>query len=101
VRCLRSVSANVFYLIIVLGLPLGLLLIAMLAGRAYRDQENKLLDWEPTRSPAREVELASGETQQMLSALNRYRRLRGLPERSLEEITEHGWAGLDEQEDAP
>jgi hypothetical protein len=30
----------------------------------------------------------------MLAAQNRYRRLRGAPERSLEEVTDHAWASL-------
>ncbi len=87
-----------YFFFMVLGLPLLLLAIAMLAGCFYRDGYERLLDWKPTRSPKREAELQLGETHQMLSALNRYRRSRGAPERSLQEITEHAWANLEEQD---
>lgn len=89
-------SVNSFYLIMVLGFPLALLLVAMLAGRSKHGEDEQLLDWKLTRSPKRDAELTAGETHQMLSALNRSRRLRGVPERSLEDITEHSWAGLED-----
>jgi hypothetical protein len=88
-------TAHGYFLLMVLGLPLALLTIAMLAGRFYRDGYERLLDWKPTRSPKREAELSIGDTEQMLSAINRYRRSRGAPERSLEEISNHAWAELD------
>jgi hypothetical protein len=91
-------TPNVYFFSMVVGLPLLMLAIALLAGRFYRDGYERLLDWKPTRSPQREAELEIGETHQMLSALNRYRRSRGAPERSLQEITEHTWAALDEND---
>jgi hypothetical protein len=93
-------TADGYFFFMVLGLPLLILAIAMLAGCLYRDGYERLLDWKPTRSPSREAELQLGETQQMLSSINRYRRSRGAQERSLEEITKHAWASL-EQQDAP
>ena len=92
-------TASSFYLTVVLGFPLALLLVAMLAGLVNRGEDERLLDWKLTRSPKREAELLSSETSQMLSALNRQRRRRGLPERSLEDVTEHGWASLDHDDD--
>ena len=53
-----------------------------------------------TSCGAASVAVFDGETQQMLSSINRYRRSRGAQERSLEEITKHAWASL-EQQDAP
>jgi hypothetical protein len=93
-------TANGYFFLIVLGLPLLILAIAVLAGCLYRDGYERLLDWKPTRSPSREAELQLGETQQMLSSINRYRRSRGAQERSLAEITKHAWASL-EQQDTP
>jgi hypothetical protein len=88
-----------YFLIMVLGTPLVLLVIAIFAGRSYRDGYERLLDWKATRSPEREVEL-DGDTRQMLSALNRYRRLRGAPERSIEQIAaEYTGADLDQDDD--
>jgi hypothetical protein len=34
----------------------------------------------------------------MLGAVNRYRRMRGASERSLEQVTEHTWASLERYE---
>ena len=85
---------DTYYLLVVLGLPTILLVIAMLAGYFYRGGNERLLDWKPTRSPRREAELQHGETHQMLTAVNRYRRMRGAPERSLQQVADR-WANLD------
>jgi hypothetical protein len=95
---LLLMSANGYFFFMVLGLPLLILAIAMLAGCLYRDGYERLLDWKPTRSLHREAELEVGDTQQMLSAVNRYRRSRGARERSLQEITERTWAGPEQQD---
>ncbi|MGA2455932.1 MAG: hypothetical protein ABSG93_20710 [Solirubrobacteraceae bacterium] len=76
-----------YCLIVVLGLPLLIVVIAMLGGCFYQGGNERLLDWKPTRSPSREAELQHGETDQMLASLNRYRRMRGAPERTLEQVT--------------
>ncbi len=78
-----------YFLAMVIGLPVVLLALALIAGYFYREGAEELLDWQPTRSPEKEAELERGEIQQMLAALNRYRRRRGAPERSLEEAIGH------------
>jgi hypothetical protein len=78
---------EVYFLLMVVGVPLSLFAIAMLAGLVRRDGYPEL-DWKPTRSPQREAELELGEIDQMLAAVNRYRQLRGAPARSLEEVSE-------------
>lgn len=83
-----------YFLAMTLGFPLLLLVLALLAGHFYRGGPEELLDWRPTRSPELEAELALSDVEQMLAAQNRYRRMRGAPERSLEEATEHAWASL-------
>lgn len=88
-----------YCLIVVVGLPLVMVIIALLGGCFYRGGNERLLDWKPTRSPRREAELQAGETEQMLNSLNRYRRLRGAPERSLLQITGQTWVDLAEYED--
>ncbi|HXP99323.1 MAG TPA: hypothetical protein VN845_04570 [Solirubrobacteraceae bacterium] len=88
-------SPDIYFSLVVLGLPLIILVVALLAGYFYREGYERLLDWKPTRSPAREAELELDDTHQMLGALNRYRRARGAPARSLEQITEHTWASLE------
>jgi hypothetical protein len=85
------------FLIIVLGTPLLILLVAVLGAHFYRGSEAELLDWKLTRSPETEVKLELSDIDQMLAAQNRLRRERGAPERSLEEITERSWRKLDRQ----
>ncbi len=91
-------TANVYFLLMVVGLPAVFLVIALIGASLRRDDDEELLDWKPMRSPRREVELHVGETQQMLNALNRYRRSRGAPELRLQEIAEHGSAGLQQHD---
>jgi hypothetical protein len=83
---------ELYFLATVLGFPAIVLLIAMLAGLAHRDVTD-VLDWKPTRSPKREAELPTSEISQMLEAQNRYRRLRGETERTLEEVLDAYIAG--------
>jgi len=82
---------QICFLVVVVGAPLGILVIAMAASYFYRGGNEEILDWKLTRSPQREAELQRGEVDQMLAAQNRYRRQRGAPERSLEEVTEYPW----------
>jgi hypothetical protein len=79
--------AEVYFLLMGFGVPLTLFIVAVLAGLLRRDGYPEL-DWKPTRSPKREAELEHTEIDQMLAAQNRYRRLRGAPARSLEEVSE-------------
>jgi len=88
-------ESQAYFLGMVLGLPLVLLLVALIAGHLYRDDAEELLDWRPTRSPEKEAQLHHGDVEQMLAALNRYRRLRGAPERSLEEVASRGRSGFE------
>lgn len=83
---------QVYFLSMVLGVPLLLLSLALLAGHFHRDGCEELLDWKPTRSPEREVELELGDVEQMLAAQNRHRRRRGAAERTLAEVEERAWA---------
>lgn len=83
-----------YFLVMVFGVPLAILVIAMLGAHFYGGGSDELLDWKPTRSPKREAELQLNEVHQMLAAQNRYRRLRGAPERSLEEVTGHASASV-------
>jgi hypothetical protein len=77
-----------YFLSMVLGVPLLLLSLALIAGHFHRDGYAELLDWKPTRSPELEVELELSDIQQMLAAQNRHRRRRGAAERTLEDVTD-------------
>ena len=87
-------TPGAYFLVMVVGLPVVMLLIALIGASLRRGDNEQLLDWKPTRSPRREAELHVGETQQMLNALNGYRRSRGAPELRLQEVAERGWASL-------
>jgi hypothetical protein len=87
---------QIYFLAMTIGFPLLVLLLAILSGHFYRGGPEELLDWKPTRSPELEAKLQVGDVEQMLAAQNRYRRARGAPERSLDEVTEHAWARLEE-----
>jgi hypothetical protein len=81
--------AELYFLSMVIGLPLVLVSLALFAGHFHRDGYAELLDWKPTRSPEREVELELSDIEQMLAAQNRHRRRRGAAERTLADVT-HG-----------
>ena len=90
--------AQLYSLSMVIGLPLLLVSLALLAGHFHRDGYAELLDWKPTRSPEREVELELSDVEQMLAAQNRHRRRRGAPEQTLAQVSKraseqraHGW----------
>jgi hypothetical protein len=58
----------------------------LLIGRFYPGSGAEVLDWKPTRSAELEAELEQGDINQMLEAQNERRRLRGDPERTLEDL---------------
>jgi hypothetical protein len=81
--------AGTYFLGMVLGVPLVIFLLALLAGYLHRDSDAEVLDWKPTRSPEREAELAVNDIDQMRASLSELRRRRGAPEP--EHAAEHRW----------
>jgi hypothetical protein len=75
-----------FFLILVFGLPLLIIAVAVLGAHFYNGGDEELLDWKPTRSPETEARLEVSDIDQMLAAQNRYRRRRGAPERTLDDV---------------
>lgn len=66
---------------------LGLVVVALvLLARSSPGSGAEVLDWKPTRSPQLEAELEQGDIEQMLDAQNERRRLRGAPERTLDDL---------------
>jgi hypothetical protein len=68
--------AHLYFLAIVLGFPLVLLLLALVGGYLYRGRDAELLDWKPTRSPEREAELSINDIDQMRASLENLRQRR-------------------------
>ena len=65
--------ASAYFLGMVVGVPLALTLLAILAGYLCRDRDAEVLDWRPTRSPEREAELQLSELDQMRASLRALR----------------------------
>jgi hypothetical protein len=86
-----------YFLVMVVGVPLIILVLALLAGYLHRNRG--LFYWEPTHSL--DGELEHHDIDQMLAAQNRYRRKRGAPERSLEDVTREALADPERHTDAP
>ncbi len=66
--------ASAYFLGMVVGVPLALALLAILAGYLCRDRDTEVLDCRPTRSPEREAELQLSELDQMRASLDALRR---------------------------
>jgi hypothetical protein len=71
---------------LVIGVPVLLLALALFGAHFYREGNEELLDWKPTRSAETEARLQRNDIAEMLAAQNRYRRERGAPERTLEDV---------------
>jgi hypothetical protein len=81
-----SSEMETIFLVLVLGVPALLLALAIFGAHFYRGGNEELLDWTPTRSAETEARLERNDITEMLAAQNRYRRQRGAPERTLDEV---------------
>jgi hypothetical protein len=80
---------------LVIGVPVLLLALALCGAYFYRGGDEELLDWKPTRSAETEARLERSDIAEMLAAQNRYRRERGAPERTLEDVLGYSGDSLD------
>ena len=80
-----------FTLVVVAVIVGALVLVA----RAYPGSGADLLDWQPTRSYELEAKLELDDVQQMIDAQNEYRRRRGAPEITEDDVRKQ--AAEDEQ----
>jgi hypothetical protein len=76
---------------LLIGLTLGLLvllfLIMVALTRAFQATSvAELIDWKPTRSPEVEAQNEVDDVRQMIEAQNAYRRKRGAPEITEEDV---------------
>jgi hypothetical protein len=75
--------------LMVLG-GIGIVVLALvLIGRFYPGTGADILDWRPTRSYETEIELEMQDVQQMIDAQNEYRRKRGEPALTEDEVREN------------
>jgi hypothetical protein len=72
---------------ITLGLLVLLFLIMVALARAFeRTSVADIIDWKPTRSPEVEAQNEVDDVRQMIEAQNEYRRKRGAPEITEEDV---------------
>jgi hypothetical protein len=74
------------FVILAFGCVALLVIALILLGRFYPGSAAEVLDWKPTRSAQLEAELEQNDIEQMLAAQNVWRRARGAPERTLEDL---------------
>jgi hypothetical protein len=79
---------DAFPLIVLGGIAVTVGLLVLLA-RLHPGSGADILDWSPTRSYEHEVELEMQDVEQMIEAQNAYRRKRGAPELTEEEVREN------------
>jgi hypothetical protein len=82
------------FMLVTLGM-IGLIVgVLVLLARAYPGSGADLVDWRPTRSFEDEAMLEAQEVEQMMAAQNEYRRRRGEPDVTNDEV--RGWVTEDE-----
>ena len=79
---------DAFPLIVLGGIAIVVGVLVLIA-RFYPGSGAELLDWRPTRSYETELELEAQDVEQMIEAQNRYRRKRGEPEITEDEIRQN------------
>jgi hypothetical protein len=77
-----------YFLSVVLGFPLAILIVAVIGGYLHREDDTEMLSWPQPGSARADAKREVLEINQMLAAQNELRRRRGVPERSLDEVTE-------------
>jgi hypothetical protein len=75
------------FIALTLGLLVLLFLIMVALARAFeRTSVAEIIDWKPTRSPEVEAQNEVDDVRQMIEAQNVYRRKRGAPEITEEDV---------------
>jgi hypothetical protein len=75
------------FIALTLGLLVLLFLILVALARAFeRTSVADIIDWKPTRSPEVEAQNEIDDVRQMIEAQNEYRRKRGAPEITEEDV---------------
>ena len=68
------------------GLLLFFVVTVLLLGVFSKRSALDILDWKPTRSPEIEAQNEIDDVDQMLAAQNEYRRRRGVPDSTLDDV---------------
>ena len=75
------------FIALTLGLLVLLFLIMIALARAFESTSvAEIIDWKPTRSPEVEAQNEVDDVRQMIEAQNAYRRKRGAPEITEEDV---------------
>ena len=70
------------------GLLAFFVITILLLGLFSKRSPIDILDWKPTRPPDVEAQNEVDDLEQMLAAQNEYRRRRGAPERTMDDVEE-------------
>jgi hypothetical protein len=70
------------------GLLAFFVITILLLGLFSKRSPIDILDWKPTRPPDVEAQNEVDDAEQMLAAQNEYRRRRGAPERTMDDVEE-------------
>jgi len=76
------------FILLTMGMVGFIVLILVLLARAYPGSGADLVDWRPTRSYEDEARLEAEDLSQMMEAQNEYRRRRGAPDLTEDEVRE-------------
>jgi hypothetical protein len=79
---------DAFPLIVLGGIAIVVGVLVLIA-RFYPGSGADLLDWQPSSSYEAEIELEAQDVEQMIEAQNRYRRKRGEPEITEDEVRQN------------
>jgi hypothetical protein len=82
---LRWAGVDVFT-VVCGGLLAFFVVTTLLLGVFSKRSALDILDWKPTRSPELEAQNEIDDLDQMLAAQNEYRRRRGMPDRTLDDV---------------
>ena len=74
------------FILLSLGMVGFIVLLLVLLARAYPGSGADLVDWRPTRSYEDEARLESEDLDQMMEAQNEYRRRRGVPDLTEDDV---------------
>jgi hypothetical protein len=74
------------FVLATVALLLSLVFILVLVAHLSQRRDVDLVDWKPTRSPELEAQNEIDDVDQMLAAQNEYRRRRGVPDSTLDDV---------------
>jgi hypothetical protein len=79
-------TMNLTCFVVLVGTPIAIVIVAVIGAYFYENDNEALFDELSIRPPAAELGVRHQELEEMLETVNRSRRARGAPERTLQEL---------------